>query len=227
MAFNYSPRIITNGLVLYLDAANTRSYPGSGTAWNDLSRSGNNGTLVNGPTFSSGNGGSIVFDGVNDYSQVTGTIITSTATFIAWIRRNGNQPDYAGIIYSRGTVVSGLDFSGSPNSRNMINYTWNDAVNTYSWSSGLTIPDLTWCMCAISISSTSAIAYLCQSSGITSATNSVSHTSTTLDDIKIGSDDFGNRFFKGNIAQALIYNRALSATEILQNYNATKTRFGL
>ncbi len=71
MSFNYSPRIITDGLVLYLDAANTRSYPGSGTAWNDLSRSGNNGTLVNGPTFNSANLGSIVFDGTNDYSEVT------------------------------------------------------------------------------------------------------------------------------------------------------------
>jgi hypothetical protein len=69
MAVNYSPKIITDGLVLYLDAANTRSYPGSGTVWSDLSRGGNNGTLRNGPTFNSGNGGSIVFDGVNDYAS--------------------------------------------------------------------------------------------------------------------------------------------------------------
>jgi hypothetical protein len=64
MAFNYSPKIIQDGLVLYLDAANTKSYPTTGTTWTDLSRSGNNGTLINGPTFNSGNGGSIVFDGV-------------------------------------------------------------------------------------------------------------------------------------------------------------------
>jgi hypothetical protein len=56
--------IITDGLVLLLDAANSKSYPGTGTTWTDLSRSGNNGTLINGPTFNSGNGGSIVFDGV-------------------------------------------------------------------------------------------------------------------------------------------------------------------
>jgi hypothetical protein len=65
--FHYSPKIVTDGLVLYLDAANTRSYPGTGTTWSDLSRGGNNGSLINGPTFNSANGGSIVFDGSNDY----------------------------------------------------------------------------------------------------------------------------------------------------------------
>ena len=67
MAFSYSPKIVTDGLVLYLDAANNRSYPGSGTTWTDLSRGGNNGTLTNGPTFNGANGGSIVFDGTNDF----------------------------------------------------------------------------------------------------------------------------------------------------------------
>ncbi len=61
------PNIITNGLILELDAANRKSYPGSGTTWTDLSGNGNTGTLTNGPTFSSANGGSIVFDGVDDY----------------------------------------------------------------------------------------------------------------------------------------------------------------
>ena len=70
MAFSFSPRIVTDGLVLYLDAANQRSYPGSGTTWSDISRGGNNGTLVNGPTFDPGNGGSIVFDGVDDYVSI-------------------------------------------------------------------------------------------------------------------------------------------------------------
>jgi hypothetical protein len=71
MAFNYSPKVITDGLVLYLDAANQYSYPRSGTTWSDISRTGANGTLTNGPTFSSANGGSIAFDGTNDY--VTGS----------------------------------------------------------------------------------------------------------------------------------------------------------
>ena len=66
MAFNYSPKIVTDGLVLYLDAANRYSYPGSGTTWSDISRGGNNGTLVNGPTFSTDGGGSIITDGIDD-----------------------------------------------------------------------------------------------------------------------------------------------------------------
>jgi hypothetical protein len=82
-------------------------------------------------------------------------------------------------------------------------------------------------MVAVSVTSTAAVAYLCQASGITTATNTVSHTSTTIDDIKIGVDEFSSRYSSGNIAIAALYNKALSATEIQQNYNATKTRFGL
>ena len=78
MSFHFSPRIITDSLVLYLDAGNTRSYPGSGVTWTDLSRGGNNGVLTNGPTFNSGNGGSIVFDGSNDYIQTTNINLTNT-----------------------------------------------------------------------------------------------------------------------------------------------------
>ena len=66
MAFSYSPKIVTDGLVFAVDAANKKSYPGSGTTWTDLAGS-NDGTLTNGPTFDSGNGGSIVFDGSDDY----------------------------------------------------------------------------------------------------------------------------------------------------------------
>jgi uncharacterized delta-60 repeat protein len=71
MALSHSPQISLNGLVLCLDAANSKSYPGSGTTWTDLSGNGNNGTLTNGPTFDSDNLGSLVFDGVDDYSELT------------------------------------------------------------------------------------------------------------------------------------------------------------
>jgi hypothetical protein len=222
MAVSYSPNISRDSLVFCLDAGNRQSYPGSGTAWNNLAGS-NNGTLTNGPTFNIANGGSIVFDGSDDFVQCSGSFTVTAATFVTWIRRNGNQGTYDGILLSRGTNVTGMFFYSS----NQLGYIWNNAVNTYTWNSSLTLSDLTWCMCAISITSNSATAYLCQSTGLTTATNSVSHTSTILDDIKIGQDDFGGRFFTGNIAQAQIYNRALTPTEILQNYNATKGRFGL
>lgn len=222
MGVGYNPKIVTNGLVICLDAANRRSYPGSGTVWRDLAGS-NNGTLTNGPTFNSANRGSIVFDGVDDFVQISASLNITTATFVVWLRRNGNQNTYDGILFSRGTNITGISFYTS----NQLGYTWNNAVNTYTWNSSLIVSDLTWCMCAISITSNSATAYLYQSTGLTTATNIVSHTSTILDDIKIGQDDFGSRFFTGDIAQAQIYNRALTSTEILQNYNATKGRFGL
>ena len=72
MSFSYSPKIVTNGLILYLDAANANSFVSGSTIWNDLSRGGYNGVLTNGPTFNSGNGGSIVFDGINDYISIAG-----------------------------------------------------------------------------------------------------------------------------------------------------------
>ena len=83
-----SVSIPTNGLQLYLDAGNASSYPGSGTSWTDLSSNGRNGTLTNGPTYSSADGGSIVFDGSNDYVQCTGSLVVTAATFVAWIKRN-------------------------------------------------------------------------------------------------------------------------------------------
>ena len=215
--------IVTTGLQLYLDAGQAASYSGSGTAWNDLSGNGRNGTLTNGPTYSSAGGGSIVFDGTNDFVQCSGSVTATAATFVAWIRRNGTQGSYDGILISRGSNVTGMMFQSS----NQLAYIWNNAVNAYTWQSGLIVPDLTWCMVAVSVTSTAATAYLCQSSGITSAINTVSHTSTTLDDIKIGQEDFGGRFFTGNIATAMIYDRALSAGEITQNFNALRSRYGL
>jgi hypothetical protein len=218
------PGIVTTNLSMFLDAGNASSYPGSGTDWTDLSGNSRNGTLTNGPTYSSADGGSIVFDGTNDFVQCSGSITATAATFVTWIRRNGTQSDYDGIIYSRGATATGIQFFGTTN---RIAYTWNNAVNTYTWNSGLTLPDLTWCMVAVSVTSTTAKAYLCQSGGITSATNTVSHTSATLDDIKIGQDDLGGRYFNGNIAIAQLYNIALSAEQISQNFQADRARFGI
>jgi hypothetical protein len=215
--------VVTTGLQLYLDAGNASSYSGSGTSWNDLSGNSRNGTLTNGPTYSATNGGSIVFDGSNDYVQCTGSLTVTAATFVTWIRRNGNQGQYDGILFSRGTSVTGMNLQVS----NQIAYTWNDAVNTYSWQSGLIVPDATWCMIAVSVTSTAATAYLCQASGITTATNTVSHTSSVINDIKIAWDDATSRYFTGNIAIAQLYNIALSAGEISQNFQADRARFGV
>jgi hypothetical protein len=75
MGFYRGPQIVRDGLVLYLDAANTKSYHGSGTTWSDLCGNGNDGTLINEPTFDSGNLGSIQFDGADDNAQKSNKII--------------------------------------------------------------------------------------------------------------------------------------------------------
>jgi hypothetical protein len=215
--------------VFYLDASSPSSYfsPISSTIWKDISGNRITGSLINGPTFNSANEGNFVFDGADDYVSVNGSVTTSTATFISWIKRNGTQGQYDGILFSRSTVVitdaTGINF----NTSNQLGYHWNGTTSTYLWNSGLTIPDSTWCMCAVAVSTSSATAYLGQSSGITTSTNNVSHTSSTLSNILVARDSFESRYFNGNIAIAQIYNRALSAQEVLQNYNATKTRFGL
>jgi hypothetical protein len=224
MAANFEyENIVTSGLVLNLDAGFVGSYPTTASNWYDISGNASNGTLTNGPTFDSANSGSIVFDGVDDFAQCAGSFTLTSATFVTWIRRNGDQGQYDGILFSRGTNTTGMNFFSS----NQLGYHWNDAAATYNWASGLTIPNLTWCMVAVSVTSTSATAYLCQTSGITTATNTTSHASSVLNDIKIAQDDAGSRFFNGNIAISQLYNRALSANEITQNFNALRGRFGV
>jgi hypothetical protein len=219
----FTPDIVLSNLQLWLDAGQTDSYSGSGTTWNDLSGNSRTGTLTNGPTYSSADGGSIVFDGSNDFVQCTGSLTVTAATFVTWIRRNGNQGQYDGILFSRGTNTTGMNFQAS----NQLGYHWNDAGNTYNWQSGLTIPNATWCMIAVSVTSTAATAYLCQASGITTATNTVSHGSSVLNDIKLALDDATSRYFTGNISTAMLYNRALTSEEITKNFNAFRGRYGI
>jgi hypothetical protein len=217
------PNIVVDGLVLSLDAANTKSYPGTGTVWSDLSRDGNNGTLTNGPTFNAGNGGNIVFDGVNDFISILGSTSITTATLLIWVYRDGAQPNYAGIFYSRGFQANGMSFFSTTNN---LSYAWNSSSSTFTFNSNLNVPNLQWSMCAVSISATNAILYVGSSSGLLSATNNVSNSSTIVNGLRIASDNFWSPF-KGSVSNAMFYNRALSPTEILQNFNATKGRFGL
>jgi hypothetical protein len=224
MATNFEyENIVTDGLLLNLDAGFVGSYPTTGSTWYNLIRNDFNGTLTNGPTFNSANSGSLVFDGVDDFVQCVGSPTLTAATFVTWIKRNGDQDQYDGILFSRGTDTTGMNFQSS----NQLGYHWNNTAATYNWASGLTIPNLTWCMIAVTVTRTEARAYLFQINGLTSsALNKTGHDSSILDDIKIAQDDAGSRFFKGNIAISQLYNRALSLTELVQNFNALKGRFG-
>ena len=224
MSFNYSPKIVTNGLVLCLDAANTKSYVSGSTIWTDLSRSGNNGTLTNGPTFSSANGGSIVFDGTNDYidcGNSTNLQIT-TGTISAWVKATSDlTSNYKAIICKQNAW--GL-------------FSLNNILVTYDWGNGTprytttTIGNSTWYNVCMSFTestgtpSNNAVIYV---NGVAVLTTTIKHLNQSVN-FFVGYGNTVNQYImSSNIAQTQIYNRALSSTEILQNYNATKGRYGL
>ena len=228
MSISYNSNITTNGLVLCLDAGNPRSYPGSGTSWKDVSGTGNNGTLVNGVGYNSANLGSLLFDGVDDLVTISGSQTLSEATFIVWLKRTGTQVSFASIFFSRGGTggsTTGLNYYGTSNT---LGYHWNDTAATYDFNSGLTVPDNTWCMCALTVNSTTAMFYLGTSTGITTATNTTTHGSTTLANLVIGADPtIVTRDMSGSLSLAMLYNRALTEAEIQQNYNAARGRYGI
>lgn len=228
MSFHFSPKIITDGLVLYLDVANTRSYPGSGTVWNDLSRSGNNGVLTNGPTFNGNNGGSIVFDGVNDYVNCGNNPslqITGELTQCAWFKSSNTAQQ--GIIYKDNQTYRCYKLQTTSTGKGFpIFFSSNIAYNTFEGNTVITNGD--WQnLVATYTPSTSVKIYV---NGILDATYT-SGIPPFLDNdpvnLELGRKGDGTFYLNGNIAQTLIYNRALSSSEVLQNYNATKTRFGL
>jgi hypothetical protein len=248
MATLYSPRIVTDGLVLYLDAGNRKSYPGSGTSWTDLTGNGNNGTLINGPSFNSGNGGSISFDGVNDRWESTESIpsinfqYTSQFTVSAWCYINENTG--TGYIASyRLTDGNGTLFSGwgvAQDAGKLVGIVGGFPSSVFSWrrveTTTTTFSNLVYQKWANVVYVNTGVAneqkiYV---AGI-NATNSTLDNSTppytvnytTSFRLRIGHDLDSNHPLNGNIAQVSMYNRALTALEVTQNYNATRSRFGV
>jgi hypothetical protein len=215
-----SSGIVTSGLVIHLDAGDAASYPGSGTAWTDLSGNGNNGTLTNGPTYSAADGGQIVFDGVNDEVIISGSRTVTEATFEIWLKRTGTV-NSAGFFYNRdGSNTAGIAAYSNGTS---LGYNWADDAGAWGWNSGLTVPLNGWAQCVASISGSSATLYVNQSS----ATNTLTHGSQTLSQFRLARDTIAPRFLVGSIAIARFYNRALSVSEVTQNFNANRGRYGL
>ena len=213
------PNVVEDGLVLALDAGNTKSYPGSGTTWSDLSGQSNDGTLTNGPTFSSDNGGSIVFDGSNDEIICTNnaSVQITVGTISAWINANNGNTAVHGIIAKQ--AAWGL-------------FVWGNTLRTYDWGNavdrdtGITVGNSTWNYVAMSFTETigtpsnNAIIYL---NGTAVLTTTVKHLSNNVT-VQVGEANY-SQHFGGKIAQASVYNRVLTATEVLQNYDALKGRY--
>jgi len=224
MAVGYNPRIVTDGLVFAVDAGNTKSYPGSGTAWTDLVSS-KIGTLTDSnPNYSSANGGSIEFNGSNDKVDFPSSSDFAAGTdpfsFSVWIRRNGAQIGGAGIICVNQTsnwefrVVEGLDMRIRAGGL-VLNY------------SSVDLPDLTWTNMSFVREGTGVDESKLYVDGVLKAVESNFTTNITGTDFKIGVNRSGNDYFGGNISIVKYYNRALTASEVKQNFNALRGRYGI
>jgi hypothetical protein len=215
MALRHSPLVVTNGLVMYLDAANPRSYPGSGATWVDISQNGNNFSLVNGPTFNPANDGSIVFDGVDDYS-INANFKYSPFTYDIYFKGGSGYISrlfgYGWGLYvvSPGQLAVWVDTNTSHRST-----TTNIAYD----SNSITNISIVFANNAFSLYKNGTFLQT-----VSTPSNSVFSTTTQF---TIGADNTGNGFFTGNIYLAKMYNRALSAAEITQNFNALRSRFGI
>ena len=225
---DYGPKIIKNGLVLALDAADKNSYIGSGTIWKDMSGNNNNATLINGPTFSSEKGGCIVFDGTNDYAQVEHTPLLSgfSQTISLWYKYTAMKQGIlivsktdTGSLYNNGYIISQDD--------NAMYMTLRISGTSYTISyNGGQIG--IWYNLVLTFSSSGTLrGYI---NGVLFQSTSLPFiTSFTTEPLRIANSVsyVWPDYFNGAISNLLIYNRQLSNTEISQNYNTTKKRFGL
>lgn len=219
-----TPGVVTDGLVLHLDAGDSASYPGTGTTWSDLSGQGNDYTLTNGPTYNSGNGGHIVFDGTNDHAvgSTTGFSFgsgTSESTIQGWFRMDTSTSSFRMAVAYGDDQTSAARFIGTNSSDNIIvgGFANDQTASTTSWTTG------TWINVATTYDNTNCNVYV-------NGTNEGAGTVTwnTIDvEAYIASQVFSTpgEFWPGSIAQILIYDRELSATEVTQNYNAILSRF--
>ena len=214
MGVGYNPRIVTDGLVLCLDAANKRSYPGSGTTWTDRSANGHDGTLTNmdATNFSADNGGVFTFDGSNESVDCGNPgWSASYLTVTAWIYiTTGSRYQHI------------VDSSGNTWHLAILNSNRPYFATSAGYHTGAPVLDNNkWYMLTGRARSSGHDIIINTSIGQTITSN----VQPTTNNLKIGHWQNGGRFFAGKIANTLIYNRALTAKEILQNYEATKGRY--
>jgi len=231
MGITYNPSIVSSGLVLALDAGNPKSYPGTGTTWTDLSGRGNTGTLTNGPTYSSANGGSIVFDGSNDYVDCGNSAVFNQSggksfTVTCWAKFNSTPAAHNPIFNKAATngtfeYTLGLSSSGSVQ--------WFTSSNGTSWvlrDVGETISTGIWYYYAVGFNFNSQVSFASVNGKqiYTAAQTGIFNGSRAFE---IGRHNDPTTTMNGNIAQVSIYNRALSAAEVSQNFNALRGRYGI
>ena len=241
MAINYSPKIVTDGLIFCIDAANTKSYSGSGTAWNDLSGNAYNGTLYNGPTFSSSNNGIISFDGSNDYFQanITSTALDGDPTFSVDMfvrRRTGTNIGGASGFWGIGGSGQGNSVEGWTPTTNLIHLDVYDSTRlaTSSYYPENQFVHVCWTKSGSGMETTNVKCYI---NGV-EASLTKNRSATRTNQFNTSTNGMGVCLgrINGNVAgyeapidigSFKIYTSALTATQVLQNYNALRGRYGL
>jgi hypothetical protein len=210
MALQHSPSIVTTGLQLCLDAGNPRSYPGSGTAWNNAVTLGNNTTLVNGPTYSTNNGGFFSFDGVDDYTTIAIPSTTGTISFWWYYNADTVQKLIMGnansMIYCGGGAGGGHWYNQSADYS--FAFSWG---NTSQWLH----------MCAVYESTTSNSFYINGSLAYSSSTYSLTKGTT----YNVAGNFYVPQACRFSVIQ--VYSIALSAAQVSQNFNALRGRYGI
>ncbi len=238
MGYSYGPSIVKDGMVLCLDAANRKSYAGSGTSWVDLTGNNNSGSLINGPAFSNANGGNIAFDGTNDYVNC-GEFANNLGEMSAgvWVNTSYTGGSYVWFISKIADVSTGAGWAlGTWNFGKVVFITQNAGGAQYKQ---LDVPTPTFSYAGKwthimgtltgGVNGTIRIYINGVSQALRDSSTGIVTNTSTSEPVSIGKKDNygGSGWLSGNIAIASVYNRALSASEVLQNYNATKGRFGL
>jgi hypothetical protein len=237
-----TPRMITDGLVLYIDDANTKSYPGSGTNWVDLSPSAASASLINGPTFTTNANGSIWFDNTNDYVPTNHFQTYQRITLASWVYPMV-QTAYESYLISKSyfyaTSTNSWPASLSVAASATMSYFFVSNGSTFQLATGGAIisgsvSKNTWNYVVGTYDGSNIRMYVNGvQMGITAYTGIINYSGSLSLPWTIGrsAGQFGGgvglTYSTGSIAIASIYNRALSASEVLQNYEATRERFGV
>jgi hypothetical protein len=232
MGVSAGPDAIDNGLVLALDAADTNSYPGSGSTWTDLSGNGNDGTLTNGPTYSSDNSGYFSFDGVDDNISIAYDASLKPTTAISmeafcYIQNNGTS--WASLIqYPQDSSTHTSPFFDWAIYFNMSSRYLHTRIDGEAASSPNNVWNFNeWVHVAITFENQSVKYYV---NGNNVGSSSVTKTSITYDadnPVYIGKNASGGEPFEGRLSNIKVYNKALTASEVKQNFNALRGRFGI
>ena len=201
------PNIVTDGLSLNLDAGFLPSYPRTGSTWTDLSGSGNTATLFNSPVY---NNQSILFDGVNEYSTIITDFLTNTYTTSIWFTPQAMGNTNA--LWSQGNTALKIRFSGT-----QLDYNY---ASGQVLSGSCSLSSTSWYNVVVTSNGSTVTGYLNNSSIFSSSVSAENPTGT----FQIATDS-SNNYYNGKISQLLSYNRALSSTELTQNYNSMSSRF--